>query len=367
MRDLILLKAIVGSQAYGTNTPQSDTDVKGVYLQDPLDVMSFGYQQQREPDKDTCYYEVQRFLELLQSSNPTVLELLFTPEDCILDIHPLFNIILNHKQSFITKGCMNSFLGYAKQQIYKAKGLDKKMNWEQERIERKRPIDFMRAIDKQKVYPLTRYLKDHKLHEDCCGLVKIDVEGLYCLYYDHLADMSKYSALDNPRYQGITSHGYKGVCNDDMPLVSEVPIWQADNGLIPIHYNLQEFQKHCRDYNSYQVWLKERNTQRYVDVKNHGQMIDGKNMLHCYRLLEMAKEIAEKGEFNVRRPNAQELLKIRKGEVCLQELLDRTDKLCNEVSQSFEKSNIPDSIDKKLVDTILKEIRKESLKLFSEY
>lgn len=29
----IIFKAIVGSQAYGTNVPGSDTDIKGVYIQ----------------------------------------------------------------------------------------------------------------------------------------------------------------------------------------------------------------------------------------------------------------------------------------------------------------------------------------------
>lgn len=39
MNKIILLNAIVGSQAYGTNTPDSDIDTKGVYLQDPMEVL----------------------------------------------------------------------------------------------------------------------------------------------------------------------------------------------------------------------------------------------------------------------------------------------------------------------------------------
>lgn len=362
---LTLLTAIVGSQAYGTNTPKSDIDIKGIYLQDPLDVMSFGYVPQVEVNKDHCLFEVRRFLELIQSSNPTMLELLFTPEDCILDKHPLFDIVLKHKQSFITKGCANSFMGYAKQQIYKAKGLNKKMNWERDKVTRKRPIDFMKVINKEKSYPLVKYLKDHKMHEDCCGLVKVnDTEGLYCLYYDAIADMMKDQDLSNPRYREYVPHGYKGICNDDQIYLSKVPSWQIQNGIVNIQYNLNGFQEHCKDYNSYQTWLSERNTARYVDVKNHGQMIDGKNMLHCYRLLEMAKEIAECGEFNVRRANASDLLKIRKGEVSLQELLDKANVLVEEIDELFKQSTLPDKIDSKLVDNILKEIRKESLKLF---
>jgi hypothetical protein len=80
----------------------------------------------------------------------------------------------------------------------------------------------------------------------------------------------------------------------------------------------------------------------------------------------MAKEIALTGQFNVRRKNAAELLKIRRGEVFLQELLDRTDKLVEEIDVLFKESSLPDKIDKDLVNNILKEMRKESLTIFYE-
>lgn len=90
MNKIILLNAIVGSQAYGTNTPDSDIDTKGVYLQDPMEVLGMEYKEQINLDKDACLYEVRRFLQLLCNGNPTMLELLYIPEDCILEKHPLF-------------------------------------------------------------------------------------------------------------------------------------------------------------------------------------------------------------------------------------------------------------------------------------
>ena len=90
----IIFKAIVGSQAYGTNTVGSDTDFKGVYVQPTHELVGFGYKEQIEVSKDECYYEVRRFLQLLKSANPTMLELLFMPEDCIIEKHPAFDLIL---------------------------------------------------------------------------------------------------------------------------------------------------------------------------------------------------------------------------------------------------------------------------------
>jgi hypothetical protein len=68
--------------------------------------------------------------------------------------------------------------------------------------------------------------------------------------------------------------------------------------------------------------VTERNLQRWVDVKSHDQKIDGKNMMHCYRLVQMAREIAEGKGVIVRRENAAELISIRRGELDLQTLID---------------------------------------------
>lgn len=61
MDKIILLNAIVGSQAYGTNTPDSDIDMKGVYLQNPMEILGMDYKEQINIDKDTCLYEIRRF------------------------------------------------------------------------------------------------------------------------------------------------------------------------------------------------------------------------------------------------------------------------------------------------------------------
>lgn len=71
MNKIILLNAIVGSQAYGTNTPDSDIDTKGVYLQDPMEVLGMEYKDWiRMPAymklEDFCNYFV---VEILQCWN----------------------------------------------------------------------------------------------------------------------------------------------------------------------------------------------------------------------------------------------------------------------------------------------------------
>ena len=74
-----LLIVVRGSQAYGTNLPTSDTDYAGVYIQSKEDIFGTKYKEQINDDtNDTVFYEVRRFLELVASNNPTILELMNT-------------------------------------------------------------------------------------------------------------------------------------------------------------------------------------------------------------------------------------------------------------------------------------------------
>jgi hypothetical protein len=95
--------------------------------------------------------------------------------------------------------------------------------------------------------------------------------------------------------------------------------------------------------------LSERNEQRWIDVKSHDQKIDGKNMMHCRRLMDMAREIAEGKGIIVRRPNAQELIDIRQGKIDLQTLIDHVESEIKEVDILYKNSTLPESVDTKLV------------------
>lgn len=62
MKEKLIFKCIVGSQAYGTAIPTSDTDHKGVYCQTPDELLGFNYKEQIEVGKDEVYYEVRHRL-----------------------------------------------------------------------------------------------------------------------------------------------------------------------------------------------------------------------------------------------------------------------------------------------------------------
>lgn len=343
----------MGSQAYGTATPNSDIDIKGIYIQNIFDVASFNYEQQIMPDKDTTYYEIKRFLELAMSANPTILELMWMPDRCIQIKDPLFiKYIESNRDIFLTKQCANSFMGYAYQQIVKARGLDKKMNWEKDRITRKKPIDFCKFLWRTK--------NDFRLSNKLDIIMPSDLANFLVLTkIDNTKQLYKLWNIYDP------NHGEpwrKPLCNNDDLLISAIPENITDKGVCAIvQYDLDGFQAHCREYNAYQTWLKERNEQRYVDVENHGQKIDGKNLMHCYRLLQMAREIATERKLIIERPNRQELLDIRHGKYDLQSLLTKAEDQIEEIKELFKHSDLPDNVNKDIVNNILIDIRKEDL------
>jgi hypothetical protein len=373
-----LLIVIRGSQAYGTNLPTSDTDYSGIYIQSAEDILGFRYKEQINDDKnDTVFYEIRRFLDLLSSNNPTVLELLNTPEDCILFKHPLMDKILQNRDKFITKTCGKSFAGYAIQQIKKARGQDKKQNWEKDKVTRKDVLDFVYVIEGEKSIPWKVWNSDKRFEEKFCGVINVpNARDIYAVYYDQHSEecfserFNEQEREENKLYHkekyGHYGLGYKGIIKieegDNISESNQLRLSSVPKDQIPIcvvTYNKDAYTQHCKDYKSYQTWLQERNEQRWIEVESHGQKIDGKNMMHCRRLLDMSREIAQGKGIIVRRENAQELIDIRKGKVDPESLLDRAEQDIKEIDDLFKNSELPDFVDKDFMNSLLISIRKE--------
>lgn len=376
-----LFLVIRGSQAYGTNIETSDTDYAGVFIQPLDDIMGFKYKEQINDDKnDIVIYEIRRFLELLASNNPTILELFNVSEEFIIYKDPIFDLILENKDRFITKICANSFGGYARQQINKAKGQNKKQNWEMDKVVRKDLLDFCYVIDKEKTIPWKKWNNDH-FNEKFIGAVNVPyAKDVYALFYDSVADMMFSGKEKNELSDAMIQHckdsgkalglGYKGLVKvgyatdegeknmsiSNQLRLSSIP--KGESSFCIITYNKDGYSQHCKDFREYQEWLEKRNIQRWVDVKSHNQQIDGKNMMHCRRLMDMAREIAEGKGILVKRDNAQELLAIRRGEIDLQTLIDHVENEIKEVDILFKESNLPERVDINFINSLLVKIRK---------
>lgn len=352
----IIFEGIVGSQAYGIATPASDVDVKGVYVQDQDSILGFGYIDQINDTKnDQTFYEIKRFLELLSSNNPNILELLNLPGDCVIYKDPVFDLILERKNEFITKVCRNSFGGYAVEQIRKARGLNKKISNPMD-PNRKGVLDFCYVPYSGKTVSLISYLDEFRLKPEYCGLVSLDhMKYVYAVYYDKVSEL-----IDKGIKMGVSSGlGFKGIVGGEDS--NDVCTSSVPKGMISefvMYFNKEGYSSYCKDYKEYFEWVSNRNPERYKDNASHGGNYDGKNLAHCHRLLDMAVEIGEGKGVNVRRNNREELLSIRRGERDYDSLVEDAENKIKRMDEVFESSNLPKSIDRDTVNELLIKIRK---------
>lgn len=374
-----------GSHMYHLNTPESDVDTGGVFIcpTEMLLGLRGNYVEQVGDEKsDTVFYELGRWIELLLKSNPTALEGLFAPEDCIIgEVHPIIRSILDNRWKFVSKECFKTFYGYAVSQIGKARGLNKKIV--NPITERKDILDFCFTFKDQGSEPIKDFLVRNKLDQKYCGLVKVpNMYDVYGVYYDWAAYF-KFENIDwwrvdfgiegvvppycrfiddidapkiKQRIKNKEFFSYSGIVHpDEVYKSNDVRLSSVPKGEYPIcfmTYNKQGYESHCRDYKNYKEWEKNRNPVRYES--NLGHNYDAKNVMHCMRLIRMAKELAQGKGFNVVRTwDRDYLLDIRNHKFEYEDVMAQLDKEKAEMEEAVKNCTLPDVVDRDAVNDLL--------------
>lgn len=338
--NLILFEAISGSKSFGLATENSDTDIKGVFYL-PKELF-FGLEytpQVPNETNDIVYYEIGRFTELLLKNNPNILEILATPEDCILYKNPIMDRF--RQEDFLSKLCKDTFGGYASTQIQKARGLNKKIINPVEK-ERKGILDFCLILEDSNSIPAKDWLKEKGFVQENSGLVKMpNSKGVFALFYDEVGDKN---------YNGI----YK---NEDSNEVSLSSIPKNEKLEAYLFFNQDAYSTYCKSYKEYWDWVGKRNEDRYNTNQKHGKNYDSKNMMHTIRLLQSAVNIFKNNRIEIRVKNRDELLDIKAGNWDYDDLLLLADKLIEELNFLAESSSLQDFPDKEKAEKTLIQIR----------
>jgi uncharacterized protein len=337
-----LFRGLSGSHAYGTALPESDRDTRGIFVLPRTRYYGIHPVSQLSDERnDHVFYELTRAVELLSQSNPNMLELLALPEDCILHVHPLFAEL--RPEWFLSRECLASFGGYAATQIKKASGLNQKIRNPQPK-ERRSVLDFCYVTVGGRTQPVEAWLAGHHRVPERCGLVALaHFRDTYALYYDPTGDLD-YRGLVHPTAEA-----------------NEVRLSSVPKGAEPLtylHFNRDGYRVHCRDHRAYWEWVAARNEVRYRNTLAHGQRYDAKNMMHTFRLLYTARDIAREGVLRVRRPEREELLAIRRGERDYAELVQGAERLLAELKTDFAHSTLPDRPDRAAIEAALVKIRR---------
>ncbi len=336
---LLLFECISGSHAYGLNHKDSDLDKKGVFILPKSEFYSLkAVGQLNDKNNDEVYYEVGKFIDLLYKNNPTCLEILNTPEESILFKHPLFEKI--KLEYFISKKCKDTFAGFAFAQIKKAKGLNKKIVNPIDK-EKKSILNFCYVTNDQGSISLQDFLKENNFNHDDCGLTNIpNMKGMFALF--HNCELN---------YSGIIKH------KDSLEVcLSSIP--KGEKPLTNLFFNKDGYSVYCKEYKQYWEWVENRNEHRYQNTLEHGKNYDAKNMMHTFRLLHMAEEIAKTGSFNVKRTEDKDFLwKVRVGDFQYLELVERAETKLEKIRKLFEQSDLKTAPGYDLANKVLIEIR----------
>ena len=360
----LLFKGIVGSQSYGLATETSDTDYKSIYIQSNEDILSNNYIPQIDFNADDVGYEIRRFLELVSTANPNVLELLYLPKRCILETSPEYEYLRANRDLFLTKQAYYTYSGYAKTQLGKARGINKKFRWEENKTVRKDVLDFCKIIDRQngKTYQLKDWLKENEYTQDQCGLAQIDgFRDCYRLYTDDIKWVQS-----NHRFGDIDfeNRNYKGIADEksNEPRKSEIEKYRINDWKGLIYWNREYYSTHCKEYLEYEKWLKNRNEHRVATNKKQGQQFDSKNLLHLVRLIMTAQEIPTEKRINVdRTKNRNYLLSIKKGELDLNLIVEEWGKKAEELEQLYLNSDLPEKVNLETTKQLELKIRNNEL------
>jgi len=358
----IIFETVSGSISYGTNTPQSDVDLRGFYVNPPNEYLGLHEPAAQISDKnnDTTYYSLKRAFELLMSANPNMIELLWMPQDCVRISSEAMERLIAHRNLFISKKCFHTHSGYAFAQIKKARGQNKKVHNPQPK-EMPKKEDFCWIVRDFEGNLTQNILKDEDFEWDNvifpCRPVSLK-STIWDLSEFHASSLEHSHNIFRLYYYGSESKGiFRG---DDMLVCESIPKEEETrrfSGLLI--YNQDEYNKALKEWHSYWDWMKTRNETRWIDQEKGKLTYDQKNMMHCMRLLISGEHILTQGSPIVRFEGDQlkYLMQIRSGELEYEDIMSEVERRMKELRRIYDESNvIPNEVKRKDIETLYREL-----------
>lgn len=314
----IILLGVGGSHAYGTETPTSDIDIRGITLNSKADILGLtnGFEQFINNETDTVIYSLRKIIKLLTNCNPNVVELLGLKPEHYFYLSDIGKELLNNKQLFLSKKAMFTFGSYASSQLRR---LDSKAARTLEQAEREQHI-LNSITNASYVWP-DKY--------DC--FKDGDFVNLY-LDDSELDDMDKEIFMDI-RLTHYPLRDYKSMWSDMKNIVSE--------------------------YGK----IGHRNRNAIANDKL------GKHMMHLVRLYLMCLDILEKEEINTFRDKDHDfLMEIRNGKFLdkdshpLPEFYDMVSDYEKRLKYAAEHSSLPDKPDYDAINEFLMSVNERIVK-----
>lgn len=262
LKNNIILLGLRGSYAYGTEIDGiSDVDMTGIVLNSKSDILYKNrFEQFEDKQTDTVIYSFNKIIPLLTACNPNIIELLGLKPEHYLYLSPIGQELLDNKSMFLSQRAINSFAGYANQQL--------------SRLENALARDRYSQSEKE----------EHIFRS--CKSAMLNINERYKDFDNGYFDLY----IGDSIQQDMDTEIFINVCLENYPLRDYANIWS-------------ELKEIVKTYGK----INHRNRKKDDAHLN-------KHAMHLVRLYYMLFDILEKGEINTYREKEHDtLMEIRNG------------------------------------------------------
>ncbi len=310
----IILRTVFGSHLYGTNTEKSDLDFKSVYIPPAKDILlqnikkaiqnkrsKVEFEKNNSDDIDEEIYSLDKFLSLVSEGQTVSLDVLFSNPEKHLIKSEIWKEIIDNRERLISRKS-EAFIGYCRQQAnkYGIKG---------SRVAAcRKSKEVLEAL--VGIYSRTPKLGDFETD------LNYLVEDEFCEYdIKTLANGQEIKHLS--------------VCGRLMPFTSSL-----GNAYDLIKKLFDEYGKRALQ----------------AEI-NDG--VDWKALSHAVRIGQQAIELFDTHNIIFPRPNAHELVKIKKGELPYKEVAELIEELFVKVENASKNSTLPEKADSEWIESFI--------------
>jgi hypothetical protein len=317
--DNLIVKMKFGSHLYGTDTPDSDLDFKGVFLPKVGELLlgptfkgtyvktisnntNATDGKNTSSDVDEEFYSLHYFLKLALEGQTVALDMLHAPQSAILESSHLWKSLVEQRSRFHTKN-LKAFIGYARRQAakYGIKG---------SRLAEVRMVArfFEKSLNRMK------WNEDLRLRD----------------VWDHL-----------PKGEHIHFHSGASEKQDSMSLRMYEVCGKKFQETASVNYVLPILVRFIAEYG----------VRAQQAAQNKG--VDWKALSHAMRAAYQVKELFTKGTMTFPRPERKLLKAVKSGVMDFKVIQNELEETMKEVEALAVQSTLPERADRRFVEKFI--------------
>jgi predicted nucleotidyltransferase len=331
-RSRLVFSCLTGSHAYGTSDENSDIDIRGVFMPPREYVLGVSSQiEQIEGPEDTVLYALPKFLKLAGNCNPNIIELLFIPEDNVIQSNWKWKEIADHRSIFVSKKARNTFSGYASQQLHRIKSHRRYL------------------LDPPDHQP-TR--SEFGLPDERRLVNKTAMGALNWLVAKRLGELSLAHPLRAQLESEPVTQDWMGIIQSTRSMEALHTILEGEipDEVLAVVDRERAYDLAARTWANYKSWEAGRNPARAELEKKYG--FDTKHAMQLVRLIKEGQELLSTGHITLPCPYAEELMDIKGGCLTYDGLIDLYGDLDHQFNWWYNESTLPTNTDWSAIDEL---------------